>query len=43
LPRDASYLARHVDGVGSADIKKRIMLDEFWQKLLAIATPHFKK
>ncbi len=31
--RDASYLARHVDGVGSADIKKRIMLDEFWQKL----------
>ncbi len=41
--RDASYLASHVDGVGSADIKKRIMLDEFWQKLLAIATPHFKK
>ena len=41
--RDATYLASHLEGVDSADIQKRILLAEFWQKLAAIAAPHFKK
>ena len=40
--RDASYLASHLEGVDSVNIKKRILLAEFWQKLATIAAPHLK-
>lgn len=39
----AGYDAAHMDGIGRLDIQKRILLSEFWKKLVAVATPCFKK
>ncbi len=39
----ARYDAEHVKGIGKAEIQKRILISEFWNKLSQIATPCFKK
>ena len=39
----ARYDAEHTNGIGKAEIQKRILIFEFWNKLSKIAAPCFKK
>lgn len=39
----ARYDAEHLEGRGKAEIQKRILISEFWNKLSKIAAPCFKK